>query len=185
MPQNIIDTCTQKMDRAIEGLNKELAKLKTGRANPSVLNQVLVSYYGQDMPIGQIAAIAVPEAQLLTIKPFDRSMLKEIEKAIQLADLNLVPQNDGTMIRIAFPALTEQTRKDTVKKAKGIGEEIKITIRNIRREAVEQLKALEKSSEITEDDLKSYTEDVQKTTDKHISEIDSVIKTKEEGVMKL
>ena len=185
MPETIIANCEQKMEKAIDGLNNELAQLRTGRANPSIINGINVSYYGSEMPINQLAQIAVPEAQLLTIKPFDRGILKDIEKAIQLADLNLTPQNDGTMIRIAFPALTEQTRKDNVKKAHSIGESLKVSMRNIRRDAMEELKSLEKESLITEDDLKKYSDDVQKLTDKYVSKIDTLVKEKEQSIMKL
>lgn len=185
MPETIIINCEEKMTKTIDSFNKELALYRTGRANPSVLNNVTVSYYGTKTPLNQIASITVPEAQLLVIKPFDKSILKEIEKAIQLADLNLVPQSDGTVIRINFPALTEATRKNLVKDVKTAGENNKVGIRNIRREAIDQLKKLEKDSLITEDDLKNFSDEVQKLTDKYILKIDTLIKEKEESIMKI
>jgi ribosome recycling factor len=136
-------------------------------------------------PLNQIAQISVPEAQILVIKPFDKYALKDIEKAIQLADLNLVPQSDGTVIRIMFPSLTEQRRKDLVKEVKTTGENNKIAIRNIRRDCVDQLKKLEKDSKISEDDLKRRSEEVQKLTDKYIEKIDALAKEKESSIMEI
>lgn len=185
MPQTIIENCTNKMEKALEGLANKLNQLKTGVANPSILNNVKVSYYGSDMPLNNVAAIAVPEPQMLTIKPFDRSILNDILKAIQLADLNLTPVSDGTMIRINFPPLTQETRKETAKKVKTIGEEIKVGIRNARREAIDELKELEKESLITEDELKRYSDDVQKLTDKYIAKVDAIVKEKEESLLKM
>lgn len=185
MPQSIINMGEQKMEKTIEALKKEFALIRTSRANPTVLNGVNVSYYGSPTPLNQIASISVPEAQLLLIKPFDKNILKDIEKAIQLADLNLVPQNDGTVIRIVFPALTEQRRKELAKEVKGKGENNKIGIRNIRRDVIEQLKKLEKDSAISEDELKKYTDDVQKITDKYIEKIDALVKEKEKTIMEI
>jgi ribosome recycling factor len=185
MPQSIINMGEQKMEKTIEALKKEFALIRTSRANPTVLNGVNVSYYGSPTPLNQIASISVPEAQLLLIKPFDKNILKDIEKAIQLADLNLVPQNDGTVIRIVFPALTEQRRKELAKEVKSKGENNKIGIRNIRRDVIEQLKKLEKDSAISEDELKKYTDDVQKITDKYIEKIDALVKEKEKTIMEI
>ena len=185
MPQSIINMGEQKMDKTIEALKKEFALVRTSRANPTVLNGVNVSYYGSLTPLNQIASITVPEAQQLVIKPFDKNILKEIEKAIQLADLNLVPQNDGTVIRISFPALTEAKRKELAKEVKGLGESNKIGIRNIRRDVIDQLKKLEKDSIISEDDLKKKSDDVQKMTDKYIEKIDTLVKEKEKTIMEI
>ncbi len=185
MPEMIILMGEDRMHKAIEALKKEMALIRTGRANPTVLNNVNVSYYGAMTPLNQIAQISVPEAQLLMIKPFDKYALKDIEKAIQLADLNLVPQSDGTVIRIAFPALTEQRRKELVKVVKTTAENDKIAIRNIRRDMVDQLKKLEKDGTISEDELKRRTEEVQKLTDKYIEKIDALAKEKEDSIMEI
>jgi len=166
-------------------LKKDLSLVRTGRANPGVLNAVMVSYYGVPSPLSQIAAISVPEAQLLVIKPYDRSSLKDIEKAIQLADLNLVPMNDGTVIRINFPALTEQRRKELVKDIKNMAEGTKVAIRNIRRDMVEQMKKLEKDSVISEDELKRHNDQIQKITDRFVEQTDVIAKEKEALVMEI
>lgn len=183
MPETIILESSERMDKALEALKKELALVRTGRANPSILSGVTVEYYGVPTPINQIASISVPEAQQLLIKPYDKNSLKDIEKAIQLADLNLTPLNDGQIIRINFPALTEQRRKELAKDVKAYGENAKIAIRNIRRDANDQLKKLEKEKKISEDDLKFYEQEVQDTTDKHITHIDEIVKDKEQSIM--
>ncbi|HNZ50292.1 MAG TPA: ribosome recycling factor, partial [Bacilli bacterium] len=170
MPQSIFNNGEERMEKALVALKKDLSLVRTGRANPGVLNAVMVSYYGVPSPLSQIAAISVPEAQLLVIKPYDRSSLKDIEKAIQLADLNLVPMNDGTVIRINFPALTEQRRKELVKDIKNMAEGTKVAIRNIRRDMVEQMKKLEKDSVISEDELKRHNDQIQKITDRFVEQ---------------
>ena len=175
----------EKMEKAIAQMKREFASVRTGRANPAVLNEVRVNYYGVPTPINQMASISVPEAQLIVIKPFDKSQLKEVEKAIQLADLNLVPQSDGTVIRINFPALTEARRKEICKDVKKLGEEAKVACRNIRRDINEQLKKLEKNSEISEDQLKDFNEEVQKLTDKYTAKCEELAKDKEKQVMQI
>ena len=185
MPETLILMGEERMEKTIESLKKSLSLIRTGRANPAILNNVTVDYYGVDTPINQIASISVPEAQTLMIKPYDKGILKDIEKAIQLADLNLTPQNDGTVIRINFPPLTEARRKEFVKELKGYGENAKVAIRNIRRDANDQLKKLEKDSLITEDELKQFNEKVQKLTDKEIEKIDAVVKDKEKQIMEI
>ena len=185
MQDEILLLAEEKMDNAIEALKRELGLVRTGRANPSVLNNVKVNYYGQMTPINQMSSISVPEAQQIVIKPYDKSQLKEIEKAIQLADLNLVPQNDGTVIRINFPALTEQRRKELVKEIKTMGENTKVSCRNARRDANEALKKLEKDHVISEDELKDNNDEVQKTTDKYIAKVDELIKEKEKQIMEI
>lgn len=185
MPETILIVCEEKMEKTLESLKKEVSMIRTGRANPAVLNGVSVNYYGVDTPLNQISSISVPEAQTLMIKPYDKGILKDIEKAIQLADLNLTPQNDGTVIRINFPALTEARRKEFVKELKGYGENSKVAVRNIRRDANEQLKKLEKDSLITEDELKRYSDQVQKLTDKYILNIDTLTKEKEQDIMSI
>lgn len=185
MPKSIINSGEEKMEKAIEALQKELSLIRAGRANPNILNGVMVSYYGISTPLNQIASISVPEAQLLVIKPYDKTSLDDIQKAIQLADLNLVPQNDGTVIRVSFPALTEERRKEFVKDAKGVVEKSKISIRNIRRDLIDQLKKLEKDSEISEDELRIRSDEVQELTDKFIDKIDKIGKEKEQNIMEI
>lgn len=185
MPKEIINQCEQKMQRTIESVKKDLGKIRTGKANPSILNGVMVEYYGSPMPIHQIASVSAPEAQMIVIKPYDKSILKGIEKAVQTANLGFNPQNDGDIIRIPVPALTEQVRKDLVKESKKLAEENKVAIRNIRRDAIEQLKKLEKDSVISEDELKRRTDEIQKLTDKYIENIDKLAKEKEQDIMSI
>ena len=185
MPESIIKAGEAKMEKSIESLKRELQLIRTSRANPTVLNGVTVSYYGVDTPINQIASISVPEAQLLVIKPYDKSILKDLEKAIQSANLNLTPQSDGTVIRINFPALTEVRRKELVKEVKKEQENGKVAIRNIRRDMMEELKELEKESLITEDELKRYNEKVQKSTDKYVQVCEDVCREKEASIMEI
>lgn len=185
MPQTIIKTSEHKMEKAIEALEKDFALIRTSRANPTVLNGVLVPYYGAPTPLNQIAQISVPEPQILMIKPFDKSVLREIEKAIQMADLNLVPQNDGVVIRIVFPALTEAKRKELAKDVKAKTEHGKVAVRNVRREAMEQLKKLEKDGIISEDELKRHNDEVQKITDKYTDKMDALAKDKEKAIMEI
>lgn len=185
MPKEIMNQCEQKMQRTIESVKKDLGKIRTGKANPSILNGVMVEYYGSPMPINQIASVSAPEAQMIVIKPYDKSILKGIEKAIQTANLGLNPQNDGDIVRVQIPALTEQTRKDLVKEAKKLAEDNKVAIRNIRRDTIDQLKKYEKDSTITEDELKRRSDEVQKLTDKYIENIDKLAKEKEQDIMSI
>ena len=174
MPKEIIKQCEDKMMKTIESLKKEFTKIRTGKANPSVLNGIMVEYYGSPMPINQIASVSAPEPQMIVIKPYDKSILKDIEKAVQVANLGFNPQNDGDLVRILVPKLTEQTRKELVKDAKKLAEDNKVAVRNVRREAMDQLKKLQKDSAISEDELKRYSDEVQKVTDKYIETIDKV-----------
>ncbi len=183
MPQSILNSGEEKMIKVVEAFKRELQTIKTGRANPAILNKVRVNYYGSEMPINQIATISVPEAQILMIKPFDKSSLREIEKAIQLSELHLNPQSDGTVIRIVFPPLTADRRKELVKELKASTENMKVGIRNARRDINDELKDLEKESLISEDELKDYTEKSQKLTDKYILEIENISKDKEKQIM--
>ncbi len=185
MPQSIINNGEAKMTKVVESYKKELATMKTGRANPAVVSKVTLNYYGVETPLNQIAAVSVPEAQILMIKPFDKSILKDLEKAILTADLNLTPQSDGTVIRLVFPPLTGEARKVLVKQIKGTAEEVKVSIRNIRRDMNDELKELEKEALITEDELKRKLEDMQKLTDKFIVKIDEAAKEKEAQVMEI
>ncbi|HSP20785.1 MAG TPA: ribosome recycling factor [Planococcus sp. (in: firmicutes)] len=185
MPKSVIKDTKTKMDNAIQAFSRELASIRAGRANPSILNKLTVDYYGAPTPINQVAGIGVPEARLIVIQPYDKTILGDIEKAILKSDLGLSPSNDGIVIRLAIPALTEERRKDLVKQVKKEAEEAKIGIRNTRRDANDDLKKLEKKSDITEDDLRSYSEEVQKLTDSFIVKIDEVAKDKEKEIMEV
>ncbi|MFD3445495.1 ribosome recycling factor [Microbacteriaceae bacterium 4G12] len=185
MAQQAMKTAKEKMEKAISAYTRELGTIRAGRASASVLEKVTVDYYGAPTPVIQLANITVPEARLLVIQPYDKSSIGDIEKAILKSDLGLNPSNDGTVIRIAFPALTEERRRDLVKVVKKYAEEAKVAVRNVRRDANDELKKLEKNGEITEDDLRGYTEDIQKETDKHIVKIDDVTKNKEKEIMEV
>ncbi|ADU30724.1 ribosome recycling factor [Evansella cellulosilytica] len=174
-----------KMSKSVEAFRKELATIRAGRANPSLLDKVQVEYYGMMTPLNQLASIAVPEARMLTIQPFDKSSLQDIERAIQKADLGLSPTNDGNIIRIAIPALTEERRKELVKLVGRYSEEAKVAVRNIRRDANDELKKLEKDGELTEDDLRWNQDEVQKLTDGVIKDIDEIAKSKEQEIMEV
>ncbi len=174
-----------RMDAAIRYLESEYATIRAGRANPGVLDKVTVNYYGVDTPINQVATISVPEARILTIQPWDRSLLKPVIKAIQMSDVGINPIDDGVNIRLVFPAPTEERRKALVKDVSKLAEEAKVAIRNIRRDAVDTFKAMKKAGDLTEDDLKDLEEDIQKITDKHIKDVDAVCDRKSKEVMEL
>ena len=169
----------RKMGKTIEALKAENAAVRAGRANAAVLDQISVEYYGVETPINQVATVAVPDPRTITITPWDKSSLRPIEKAIQISDLGINPQNDGKMLRLIFPQLTEERRKELVKQVKGYGEGAKVAVRNIRRDAMDDLKALKKDGELTEDDLKDYEKELQKLTDDFIKEVDAVTAEKE------
>jgi ribosome recycling factor len=175
--------CELKMEAALEHLSSELAKVRTGRANPQMLNVISVDYYGTATPIQQISNISVPEPTQLLVKPYDRSLIKEFEKAIQASGLGINPQNEGDQLRINIPALTEDRRRDFVKQTKKIGEDAKINIRNIRRDFNEIIKKAEKSSDISEDDSKSFQDEIQSLTDQFIAKIDDRVSVKEKDLM--
>ena len=185
MPETIILLGEEKMEKTLESLKKEFTNIRTGRANPQILNGLTVDYYGVPTPINQMSSISVPEAQLLQIKPYDKGTLKDIEKAILASSLGLTPLNDGSVIRINFPALTEQRRRELAKQVKSTSENAKVAIRNIRRDVNEQLKKLEKDNQISEDELKGYNDDVQKMTDSWIEKIDQAAKEKEKLIMEI
>ena len=185
MMDNVVKDLKGRIDRTIEDLKRDLSRIRTGRANPSMLDSVRVNYYGTPTPLNGVASINVPEPRLITLKPYDKSAIKEIEKAINEANLGVNPQSDGDLIRLAFPPMTEERRKDVAKQVKAKGEEHKVAIRNIRRDANEALKALQKEKKITEDDLKRGTEKVQKETDAGITRVDEVISKKEKEVMEV
>lgn len=172
-----------RMDKTIEVLKQNLSEVRAGRANPAILNKVSVEYYGTPTPINQVAGISVPEARLIVIQPWDVSILKEIEKAILASDIGINPNNDGKVIRLAFPELTEERRKELVKDIKKMAEESKVAVRAIRRDGIDKAKAMQKNSEITEDELRSAEDSIQKLTDKKIEEIDRVLADKEKEVM--
>lgn len=174
-----------KMQKAVEVLTSELATLRAGRANPAVLEKVKVNYYGVPTPVNQVANVTVPEARLIVIQPWDSSLLKDIEKAIQTSDIGINPNNDGKVIRLVFPVLTEERRRELVKVVKKYGEEAKTAIRNVRREAMDEYRAMQKNSEITEDDLKVTEKDIQELTDKFISKIEDILKQKENEIMEV
>lgn len=174
---------TSRMKKTTEVLNTQFDSVRAGRANPAVLDQIRVEYYGTPTPINQIATVATPDPRSLTIQPWDVSSLKPIEKAILESDLGINPQNDGKIIRLIFPQLTEERRKDLIKQIKKYAEEAKVAIRNIRRDAIEKFKDQKKKSEITEDDLKIMEKDVQKLTDDYIKEIDEIAAKKEKELM--
>ncbi len=175
----------EKMDQAVKAYSKNLATVRAGRANPALLDSVQVEYYGALTPLNQLASISVPEARLLVITPFDKSTVSDIEKAIQKADLGLSPSNDGNVVRISIPPLTEERRKDLVKVVGKYAEESKVQIRNIRRDTNDQLKKDEKNGDLTEDELRGFQDDVQSITDTHIQKIDELTKEKEQEIMEV
>ncbi|AKP46894.1 MULTISPECIES: ribosome recycling factor [Bacillus] len=185
MTKQVIEQAKDKMSKAIQALSRELATIRAGRANASLLDKVVVDYYGAPTPVNQLASISVPEARLLVIQPYDKSVVGEVEKAILKSDLGLTPTSDGSVIRITIPPLTEERRKELVKLVRKEAEEAKVAVRNVRRDANEDLKKLEKNGEITEDDLRGYTEDVQKITDEHVKKIDDMAKKKEKEIMEV
>ncbi|MDI6618269.1 MAG: ribosome recycling factor [Clostridiales bacterium] len=175
----------EKMKKTLVALKKELSSLKAGRANPSILEKISVMYYGALTPISQLANIAAPEPRLLTIQPWDPKLLKEIEKEILKSDLGLNPMNDGKIIRLSIPELTEETRRNVVKVIKKHGEEARIAIRSIRRESNDKIKVMKKDGTITEDQERDEVESIQKLTDKYIRDIDKAVETKEKEVMEI
>ncbi len=175
----------EKMKKAVSVLEEELGNVRAGRANPKILDKVLVDYYSVPTPINQVANIMVPEARMIAIQPWDASLLKEIEKAIQKAEIGINPNNDGKVIRLVFPELTEERRKELVKDIKKMAEECKVAIRNSRRDGMDLAKKLQKDGDITEDDLKQAENEIQKLTDKSIEEIDKMLENKEKEIMSI
>ena len=176
---------TSRMDKTLEVLGQQFAAVRAGRANAAVLDRITVEYYGVETPLNQIGTIASPDPRTLTIQPWDTTLLKGIEKAIQASDLGINPQNDGRLIRLSFPQLTEERRKDLTKQVKKYGEESKVAIRNIRRDAIERYKGDKKKSIITEDDLKKIEKDLQDVTDKYVKDIDALCAKKEKELMEI
>jgi ribosome recycling factor len=185
MLKDVLKTTEATMKNSIEHLQQELAGIRTGKANPALLDSVKVNYFGQQVPLKQVASIGVPDARLITIQPWDKTVIGEIEKAILASELGLNPQNDGTIIRLPIPQLTEQRRKDLGKVIKRIGEEAKVAVRNIRRSANEDVKKLEKKHEISEDEMHTNQEEIQKLTDQYVKQVDEVVAAKEKEIMEL
>ena len=173
----------EKMEKCINVYSEKLSEVRAGRANPAILNKIRIDYYGTATPISQVAGISVPEARLIVIQPWDMSVLKEIEKAILASDIGINPNNDGKVIRLAFPELTEERRKDLVKDIKKMAEEAKVAVRNVRREGIDKAKADQKAGDITEDELKGAENEIQKLTDKYVEEVDKIAEAKEKEVM--
>ena len=173
----------EKMEKTINVYTEKLSEVRAGRANPAILNKVKIDYYGTPTPINQVAGVSVPEARLIVIQPWDVSVLKEIEKAILASDIGINPNNDGKVIRLAFPELNEERRKEIVKDVRKMAEEAKVAIRSIRREGIDTAKSSQKDGEMTEDELKQAENEIQKITDKNIEEIDKILESKEKEVM--
>ena len=175
----------EKMKKTVSALKHELAGLRAGRANPSILDKISVDYYGAPTPINQLGNISVPEARMIVIQPWDLKVLSDIERALQMSDIGINPSNDGKVIRLVFPVLTEERRKELTKVVKKDGEESKVAIRSVRREAIDNYKKMEKSSDITEDDLRDAEKDIQELTDRFIENVDKVVQEKIEEIMEV
>ena len=175
----------EKMEKALAALDRDYSAIRAGRANPKVLDKITVDYYGTPTPIQQMEAVSVPEGRMLQIQPWDASTLKDIEKAIQASDIGINPQNDGRLIRLIFPQLTEERRKEIVKEINKRAEDAKVTVRSLRRDAVDKAKAMKKNSEITEDDLANLEKKIQNLTDKYCKEADELSKKKEKEIMEI
>lgn len=175
----------EKMKKTIDALQENLGTIRAGRANPAILNKISVEYYGTPTPLTQVASVSVPEARMIVIQPWDANILKDIEKEIAKSDIGIMPNNDGKVIRLAFPELTEERRKEIVKTVKKMGEDSKVIIRNIRRDAIDFAKNLKKNNEISEDELKGEEDNVQKITDKFVEEIEKIVAAKEKEVMQV
>ena len=185
MPNEVIKHSEDTMKKSIESLQREFMGIRTGKANPGLLENIKVMYYGQTVPLKQVANIAVPEPRLITVQPWEKTLVPEIEKAIQASELGLNPQSDGVLIRLPIPPLTEERRKELVKVVKRLGEDARVSLRNIRRDANETFKKLEKDHTISEDEMHTHQDEVQKITDKFVAEIDDVVAAKEKEVMEI
>lgn len=185
MLDSVMKSAEERMEKAVQALKRDLASVRAGRATPAMLDKITVEYYGSPMPINQVAGISVPEPRQLVITPWEKSMLGEIDKAIQKSDLGINPLNDGNVIRLIIPALTEQRRQDLVKQVRKMSEESRVAIRNIRRDANDELKKSEKQGDISEDENRRGMERVQGLTDKYIGEVDKVVQTKEEELTEI
>ena len=181
--KEVIKKCEEKMTKTSENLDGEFSNIRAGRANPNLLNRIMVEYYGTPTPMQQVGNISVPEPRIIQINPWEKSLLKAIEKAILASDLGITPTNDGTSIRLVFPELTEERRKELVKDIKKKGEAAKVAVRNVRRDANDTLKKMEKSTDITEDERKEGEEKIQKMTDKYVAKIDKSVENKSKEIM--
>ena len=185
MVKEVLSEARTAMDKAVKSLKRDMTKVRTGRASISLLDDVKVEYYGVPTPLSQVATLSVPEARLITVQPWEKNLIPDIEKAIFKADLGLTPSSDGVLIRLPVPSLTEERRREMVKIVKRMSEDSKISVRNARRDANENLKMLEKEKEITEDDLKRSEKDVQLVTDEFVATIDSIVQSKEQEIMEI
>lgn len=183
--KTVLKKAEERMNRRIDHLNSEFAAIRAGRANPAVLDKVVVDYYGAPTPVNQLAAVSVTEARTLMVQPWDASVLTQIERAIQMSDIGINPQNDGKALRMVFPPLTEERRKDLVKDIKELAEETKVGVRNVRRDTVDKFKTMKKNGEITEDDLKQAEKKTQELTDKFVKEIDTLTEKKQKEIMSI
>jgi ribosome recycling factor len=183
MNAQVVDAVKKEMESTLEGLRKELTKVRTGRANTALIEGILVDYYGTKSPLNQLAALSAPESRLLVVQPYDKGVMGAIEKAIYQSDLGLTPVNDGKVIRVPLPELTEERRKELVRHVKKIGEEYRVSARNHRRDANERVKKLQKDKQITEDDVRATQDRVQKLTDEYVDKIEKVLKAKEDELM--
>ena len=181
--KEVIKKCEEKMTKTCENLDGEFSNIRAGRANPNLLNRIMVEYYGTPTPMQQVGNISVPEPRIIQINPWEKSLLKAIEKAILASDLGITPTNDGTSIRLVFPELTEERRKELVKDIKKKGEAAKVAVRNVRRDANDTLEKMEKSTDITEDERKEGEEKIQKMTDKYVAKIDKSVENKSKEIM--
>ena len=181
--KEVIKKCEEKMTKTCENLDGKFSNIRAGRANPNLLNRIMVEYYGTPTPMQQVGNISVPEPRIIQINPWEKSLLKAIEKAILASDLGITPTNDGTSIRLVFPELTEERRKELVKDIKKKGEAAKVAVRNVRRDANDTLKKMEKSTDITEDERKEGEEKIQKMTDKYVAKIDKSVENKSKEIM--
>lgn len=181
--KEVLDKTKERMGKCINALESELGTIRAGRANPTVLDKITVDYYGAPTPINQMASVSVAEARILVVQPYDATQLKPIEKAIQASDLGINPANDGRVLRITFPQLTEDRRKELCKQVSKICEESKVAVRNVRRDGMDKIKAKKKANEITEDDVKEAEKNIQKLTDKFIEQIDKIGEDKDKEIM--
>ncbi len=185
MLDEIQKSAEERMQKAVEVLRRDLTSVRAGRATPAMLDKVTVEYYGSQMPVNQVASVNSPEPRMLTIAPWDKSMLGDIERAIQKSDLGLNPNNDGSVIRLVVPALTEQRRQELVKQVRKMAEEARVAVRNVRRDANDELKKAEKAGDVSEDDVRRGMEKVQALTDRHVGEIDKMTVAKEQDVLEI
>ena len=181
--EELIMTYEDKMEKSLDNLYSEYTSIRAGRANPHILDKITVDYYGTPTPLQQVGNISVPEARMIVIQPWEASILKDIEKALLMSDLGLTPTNDGKMIRLVFPELTEERRKELVKDVKKKGENAKVAVRNIRRDAMDAIKKKRKEDGISEDEIKEYQDDVQKSTDKYVAKIDAAVEEKSKEIL--